>query len=359
MGYNIAFTGNVFPFGEGMAYGGERILYYLIQDLAKLGHNVYLFATEGTNVPSKYLKDFVPTPMIHNEIDENYEAVCRYEEKHKVKFDVYQCNYFGEGWNPECLRFPYVELTWCVWCHLKWQLNASVFNTISYSGLMHQDFRNCGVNTVMIHYGLPKDLYQFEPDAEDYCVWIGKIEGGKAPHLAIKLAQAAGLKIVLLGPPYNTGCFWKDVAPYVDNKTVFWLRGVDDAMKQKVMSKARCFISSNDNTWREHFGIVNIEAQAMGVPVIAFNRIGQECAIWTDKMIVDGKHGFFLNYHDSNNVSEIIEKGLPLMSWVSQIDRKDCRANFEERFTSEIMARNYVEMYDRVVAGEQLTKRDW
>jgi glycosyltransferase involved in cell wall biosynthesis len=199
----------------------------------------------------------------------------------------------------------------------------------------------------MIHYGLPRDLYQYEPHAENYAVWIGKIEGGKAPKLAIKLARAAGIKIVLMGPPYNTGCFWEQVGPYIDNEHVFWVRGVDDEQKKRIMSKAKVFISSNDNTWREHFGIVNAEALAMGVPILAFNRIGQECAIWTDNIIRDGEHGFFLNYRDSNDEQEIIGKGVPLLKKImgGAIYRSACRKHFEDNFTADLEATRYDWLY--------------
>jgi len=210
-----------------------------------------------------------------------------------------------------------------------------------------------GMPTSMIYYGLPKELYQFSPDHDDYAVWIGKIEDGKAPKLAIELAKAAGLKIVIMGPPYNTNCFWNQVEPYIDNENVFWVRGVDDVMKQEIMSRAKVFISSNGNTWKEHFGIVNAESLAMGTPIIAFNRINQDCAIKVDQIIEDGKHGFFLDYHDSNDVDEIIEKGVPLLKRIDEINRQDCRDQFEDRFTVEIMADRYSRFYEKIKDGSR------
>ncbi len=203
----------------------------------------------------------------------------------------------------------------------------------------------------MIHYGLPEDLYTFQPEHDNYAVWIAKIESGKAPHLAIALAKAVGMKIGILGPPYNTSHYWKLVQPYVDNKTVFWLRGVDDAQKQKIMSKAKVFISSNDNTWKEHAGITNLESLAMGVPILGFNRINQDCAIVTDKIIEDGKHGFILNYRDSTDQQEILDVGVPLLNRIGEIDRAECRKQFEANWTAELMARRYEYLYERVADG--------
>lgn len=350
---NIAFTGNVFPFGPGHSYGGERELAYLSEELTKLGHKVYLFAREGTTV--EQVEDYIPVPPLTNERDVHFEAAVKYSQEHKIEFDVYQCNYFGEGWTQETQeRWPYGELVWNRWCHNHFQFNKPSFNVISYSKRLQGALKASGVDTTMIHYGLPKDLYRCVKDKDDYAVWIGKIESGKAPQLAIQLAKAVGMKIVIMGPPYNTSHFWQLVQPYIDNRTVFWVRGVDDEMKAEIMSKAKVFISSNDNTWCEDWGIVNVEALAMGTPVLAFNRINQNCAIVTDKIIEDGKHGFVLNYKDSDNLPDILSTGVPLLNRIHEINPADCRQQFEERFTAVLMARRYEWLFERIAQGERL-----
>lgn len=349
MSYKIAFTSNVHPFGPGMSYGGERIIGYLAEELARLGHEIHLFAREGT-IPPIGIKSFTPVLEMNNETDVYFDAVTEFKRENNIEFDWYQCNYFGESWKREALSIcpHYAELVWNRWCHVAWQLKETPVNVVSYSRVLQQHFRFVGVETTMIHYGLPIDLYEFSNEHDGYAVWIGKIEGGKAPSLAIKLALAAGLKIVIMGPPYNTGCFWEEVAPYIDNKNVFWVRGVDDEMKGKIMRRAKVFISSNKNGWTEHAGIVNIESLACGTPILAFNRTLDPSAISVDKMIIDGEHGFFLNYEDSNDVEEILDKGVPLLNKIVNIDRKMCREQFEKRFTSNLMAKRWEYFYDYI-----------
>jgi glycosyltransferase involved in cell wall biosynthesis len=352
-------TGNVLSMRKDMAYGGERICYYLIEELAKRGHDLYVFSKEGSDFSNIPIKDYVPVSGLRNDKDVHFEAVKKYLETNPIDFDIYQCNYFGDGWDYNILRqFNYVELAWCIWCHIGHQLKMKPFNTISYSNVMQQDFKNVGMDTIKIHYGLPTNLYQPVYEKDNYACWIGKLEGGKYPKAAIELAKAAGLKIVVMGPPYNTNCFWDQVAPYIDNKNVFWVRGVDDEMKQKIMSKAKCFIYSNDNTWKEHFGIVLAEALAMGTPIIAFNRINQDCSVVTDQIVQHGKHGFVLNYKDSNNLNEIIETGLPLIARIDQIDKRECRKWFEERFTIERMADRYEFLYEKIKDGSRFETLD-
>ena len=355
---NIIMTGNVFPFGEGIAYGGERMIYYLTRGLANQGHNIYLFATEGTNVPSKYIKDYVPVRPMDGKTDVYYEAVRKYmDENPSIDFDIYQCNYFGDGWNPEVLDlFNYVEMTWCQWCHIGHQLKQPVYNTVVHGKLMQDDFADLNMDTIAIHSGIPKDLYQFQPQHENYAVWIGKVEGGKAPDMAIKLAKAAGLKIVMIGPPYNLGCFREEILPYIDNKNVFWVRGCTDAQKNEIMSKAKVFISSNKWDWREHFGFVNIEAAAMGVPIIGFTRKKWPSAIVEDKIVIPGKNGFYLEYSKEDTPEQIVAKGLPLLDKIDGISRQDCRDHFEQYFTAELMGKRYSNLYEQVVNGARVGK---
>jgi len=348
----IAFTGNVFPFFQGMYYGGERILYYLAKELSQRGHELYVFSVKGTEVP--FAKDFIEIESLLNERDNYFESIKRYSLENKVQFDLFQCNYFGKG-DPDMFDlFPYIELTWNRWCHASFEFGLRPFNVVSYSRVLQQDFRDIGIETTMIHYGIPKLLYQFEPEPEDYVVWIGKIEGGKAPKLAIQLSLAAGLKIVMIGPPYNLGCFRDQILPYLDNERVFWVRGANDFQKQKIISKAKAFISSNDNSWKEHFGIVNIEALAMGVPIIAFNRIGQDCAVKVDRIVEDEKHGFILNYENSEAEQYILDTGVPLIQQIDSINREDCRKHFEKNFTVELMADRFEYMYQFVRTGSKL-----
>ncbi len=351
---NIAFTNNVFPVGPDIAYGGERIIYYLAEALAKLGHNIYFFSREGSTPPPG-MKDYIPVPEMCNERDVYLDAVKAYR---KIPFDVYQCNYFGEGWREEALTFApiYCELVWNRWCHAAWQLKQTPHNVVSYSKVLQSHFKEVGVDTTMIHYGIPKELYEFSNEHDGYAVWIGKIEGGKAPSLAIKIALAAGLKIVIMGPPYNTGTFWNEVAPYLDDKNVFWVRGVDDAMKNKIMRRAKVFISSNKADWTEHFGIVNAEALACGTPIIAFNNIDRPSAIWTDEIIHDESEGFFLQFDSSDNDESIVERGVSLLNRIINIDRKACRKRFEECFTSDLQAQRFDYLYQHIAKYGNVTR---
>jgi len=344
-------TGNVFPFGPNQCYGGERILGYLYDQFANFGHDVYVFAPKGTSC-SKHVKDLIEVPSMDSSNSDVYEdAVRMYMKQHHITFDVYQCSYFGERWKESALSIApiYVELVWNRWAHVPWQLKQRGFNIVSYSKILQEHFRRVKVPTTCIYYRLPIDLYQFNEKPDDYVVWIGKIEGGKAPSLAIKTALRANKKIVIMGPPYNTGTFWAEVAPYIDNKKVFWVRGVDDYMKHKIMRNATAFISSNRAGWCEHAGIVGLEAYACGTPIIAFNNIDDPSAIAYDPLMIEGQHGFFVNYTTTEEDESIIEKAANALNSVKTIDRRVCRDYFEQNFTSIIQANKFIHLYEEIL----------
>jgi glycosyltransferase involved in cell wall biosynthesis len=79
-----------------------------------------------------------------------------------------------------------------------------------------------------------------------------------------------------------------------------------------------------------------IEAMAYGTPVIAFGRGS------VPEVIDDGVSGFIVH-----NVDEAVRA----LARLESLDRTLVRAQFETRFTVERMARDYVEIYERIAAS--------
>jgi glycosyltransferase involved in cell wall biosynthesis len=88
--------------------------------------------------------------------------------------------------------------------------------------------------------------------------------------------------------------------------------------------------------WAEPFGLVMIEAMACGTPVIAY-RSGS-----VPEVITEGVSGFIV---------ETIDEAADAVARLDQLSREGCRAAFEDRFTVDRMARDYVTAYEKVIAG--------
>ena len=85
---------------------------------------------------------------------------------------------------------------------------------------------------------------------------------------------------------------------------------------------------------RQPARLVLIEALACGTPVLAYRRGA------IPEIIDNGVTGFV-----SENLSEMAEA----VGRLTEIDRRRCRDAFEERFTADRMARNYVALYKRII----------
>ena len=88
--------------------------------------------------------------------------------------------------------------------------------------------------------------------------------------------------------------------------------------------------------WAEPFGLVMIEALACGTPVIAW-RCGS-----VPEVIADGVTGF---------VVDNLDQAVHAVERIAGLSRHACRTAFEARFDTARMARDYLEVYRRLVDG--------
>src|SRR5712691_7514841 len=106
-------------------------------------------------------------------------------------------------------------------------------------------------------------------------------------------------------------------------------------MKQKLnlLSRARGFL--NPIEWEEPFGMVMIEAMALGCPVISFARGA------ASEIVVHEETGFLVS-----DVDEMVR----FIPRIDEIDRDATRMYVEHNFSAHVMAQKYVEIYKKVIA---------
>jgi glycosyltransferase involved in cell wall biosynthesis len=78
-----------------------------------------------------------------------------------------------------------------------------------------------------------------------------------------------------------------------------------------------------------------IEAMACGTPVIAWRRGS------VPEVVDDGVTGFIV---------ETVEDAVDAVGALDQLSRPSCRRVFEHRFDAARMARDYIEVYQRILA---------
>jgi len=179
--------------------------------------------------------------------------------------------------------------------------------------------------------GIPIHLHKptYHPRG-GYLAFLGRISPEKRPDRAIALARAAGipLKIAAKVDKVDEAYFQATIAPLLDQPGVEFIGEIDERGKAEFLGNARALLFPID--WPEPFGLSMIEAMACGTPVIAFNRGS------VPEIIEDGVNGFIVE-------DEISAVGA--VHRLEELSRAKIRARFEQRFTSQRMARDYLEVY--------------
>jgi glycosyltransferase involved in cell wall biosynthesis len=127
--------------------------------------------------------------------------------------------------------------------------------------------------------------------------------------------------------------YWQDViAPLVAaHPNVEFIGEINEHQKAEFLGNAQALLFPID--WPEPFGLVMIEAMACGTPVVAFDRGS------VPEVIDDGVTGFVVGS---------IAESITALSRIQLLDRRHVRDRFEQRFTAERMAQEYLAAYSRL-----------
>lgn len=320
-------------------YGGtERIVSYLTDELVRQGHDVTLFAsgdskTQAELVPccdmALRLNPVVKDPLPYHTI------MLEQVRQHAQEFDVLHfhidflhyplANNFADRMVTTLhgrLDLPDLKPFYAVFPQ---------YPLVSISDDQRQPLPS--VNWAgTVHHGLPRDLFPFTASPTgDYLAFLGRISPEKRPDRAIEIALRAGLKLKIAAKiDAADQSYWEEViAPLVAaNPNVEFIGEISEDQKADFLGNARALLFPID--WPEPFGLVMIEAMACGTPVIAFRKGS------VPEVIEDGVTGFIV---------KDTEDALAAVRSLEKLERTKVRAAFEERFTAERMAREYLAIY--------------
>lgn len=206
-----------------------------------------------------------------------------------------------------------------------------------------------------IYHGL--DSKAFAPASNptlDYLAYVGRIIQPKGVHVAIEALQQYNrlyphqkLKLKIAGKHYSDtqkDTYWQEhVAPQLDDAVEYVGFIGDIARKNEFLANARALLVPS--IFDEPFGMVSIEALASGTPVIALDSGA------LPEVVDNGRTGFVVQkvwqppkQADKRelNVAETAKHMAEAIKNVGELNRGDCRADFEQRFT-----------LDRMIAGHQ------
>ena len=325
------------------AYGGtERIVYELVGELTRRGHDVTTFAPGDSIVPG----ELVPTvpralrPVGHGgDIGGYLVATMLKVLDRQADFDVIHSHldWFGLIIR-RASKTPVVSTFHgrldMPWSHDVFADRPGDLVAISESqASVHPD-----VPWTIVHNGLTLDDAPFERRRSNALVFVGRVTPEKGIVDAIRIAQLANRPLMIaakVGPTpgeqeFNDRVF--QPALKAAGKDVEFLGELSTADRDALF--ARSYAVLMPGSWPEPFGLVAIEALACGAPVIA-RRVGG-----LDEIIRDGVDGFF--GADVTEMTFMVDR-------VATLDRDAIRTSVIDRFSAKRMADSYEALYRRLL----------
>jgi glycosyltransferase involved in cell wall biosynthesis len=197
-------------------------------------------------------------------------------------------------------------------------------------------------STVFNGVDLAKYEFVSNVDSDAPLAFLGRLEPIKGAHNAIAIAQAANRRLVIAGNRVRSSddYFRREITPFLDGERIRYVGPVDDQAKNALLGSSAALLMPIE--WEEPFGIVMAEALACGTTVIGFARGSVPEVIW------DGISGF---------VCPNVQKAAAAVKQLVSLDRHGVRGACEERFSSDVIVREYENVYYEMIAS--LSKDSW
>jgi glycosyltransferase involved in cell wall biosynthesis len=322
-------------------YGGtERVVSYLTEELVRQGHEVTLFASGDSRTSA----DLV--------------AIC----PRAVRLDPYTCDatalhtvmlerVFREVDAFDVIHFHTDGMHLALARRHEAPALTTLHGRLDLGGLqeLYDEFAELPLVSIShsqrqplarahwvatVYHGLPMMLHRptFAPGR--YLAFLGRISPEKRVDRAIAIAHRLQipLKIAAKVDRVDREYFEAKIAPLLASSLVEWIGEIGEAEKTEFLGNALALLFPID--WPEPFGLAMIEAMACGTPVIAYRRGS------VPEVIDEGITGY---------VVENLDAAVAAVERVHNLDRRRCRAAFEQRFSAERMAQDYCRLYTSMV----------
>jgi glycosyltransferase involved in cell wall biosynthesis len=326
-------------------YGGtERIVAYLADELASMGHDVTLFAS-GDSLTKARLEAVWPRALRLDASIRDYLAphliMLQTIAERAEEFDIIHSHVDYLGYP----IFQRVGVPFVTTLHGRLDLPElsplyDAFDevpVVSISDSQREPLPHANYVATVLH-GLPERLLLPSFGTGGYLAFIGRISPEKAPDAAIRIAAQAGMKLKIAAKvdAVDREYFTTKIEPLIKGPDVEYIGEISDAEKGAFLGNAAGLIFPI--AWREPFGLAMIEAMACGTPVIAFRRGS------VPEVVDDGVSGFIVD--DEAQAVAAAQR-------LHRLDRARVRRVFEERFTARRMTEDYLNIYRRLIAREQ------
>jgi len=204
-------------------------------------------------------------------------------------------------------------------------------------------------NLDVIHLGIPKPVFKkkdreyfgFEPK-DILLITVGRLVPRKALQDLIRVIgvlKNPNIKLIVIGDgPERKNLVELAGSLDVSDRVIF-SGYIDDEEKYQLLHIADIYVSSSRH---EGFGIVFLEAMALGLPIVCYDSGGQ-----TD-FLMDGKTGFLI---DCGNREIFIKRIQTLCQDVEQRNKmSEYNSKYSKEFYIGTCAKKYLDLYESLVS---------
>ncbi len=324
----------------------EQMVWALDRELARLGHEVTVFACGGSRVSGELVATIHGPYGVPGSPNDWHSCewlnLCQ-AIRQSERFDLIHSHSYLWGVPLDPLsRAPMVHTTHVMPYPDTLPLLEMTPNALrtAISDYQWSAFPPVWRPKDVIHHGVDPDSFAFQPHPEgDYLCYLGRFVPGKSPIAAIKVARALDTRLLMAGP--WSDYYRREVEPLVDGRLVEYVGMVSRDERNELLRNATVLLYPAHEP--EPFGLVLVEAMMCGTPVAAL-------AGGAASEIVDEAVTGFLAPAFPDLSGQVLR--------AMTLDRGLVRQRAEARFTAGRMARDYAQLYERVVR-DRTTGGEW
>jgi glycosyltransferase involved in cell wall biosynthesis len=323
-------------------YGGhERLVYMFAKEYARLGHEVHLLVTNGSEVEGCTVHGYGKEGFPPKKLDAllAIPKAWWFLWKTRNKFDL--IHNFGR------LAYLLPVLNHSVKKIMTYGREISRRNIVNINKLKNQNiiFTGCSENLVSrgnvagrwetVYNAIDFSKYSLVKKVEDNAplMFLGRIERVKGCHSAVKVALETGSKLLIGGniSPLEDEkkYFEEEIKPFIDGTQIVFLGSLNDEEKNFYLGQAKALLFPIE--WDEPFGMVMVEAMACGTPVIAFKKGSVQ------EVVSHGTTGFIV---------ENCEQMKNSILSVGNLNRAEIRLASEKKYSVQLLSLKYLNLFN-------------
>jgi glycosyltransferase involved in cell wall biosynthesis len=191
----------------------------------------------------------------------------------------------------------------------------------------------------VVHNGVPVASFPFQPDKEDFLLFLGRMDPDKGVVEAIEVAERAGRRLLIAARLHGKDeetFFHERVRPRL-GRDIEYVGEVGYADKLRLLGSAAGLLFPLQ--WEEPYGLVVAEAQACGTPVLSLRRGA------IPEIVREGRTALLADHH---------EDLVAAVDRLPELSPQECRRFAVTSLDVSRTARGYASVYESVRAAHRV-----